>query len=76
MSTVRITGPKQVLACADKGHKGSWVVVVRNGNYSAFNGYRFTPSAYSLVRCRADGMIWRTRAAYVAGLPDAEGSEF
>jgi hypothetical protein len=65
----------QKLACTDKDHKPSWTVIVRNGNYSAFNGYRFTPSAYSLVKCRSCGAHWRTRAAYVAGLPGAPAGE-
>lgn len=60
-------------ACKDKGHRGAWAVVVRNGNYSAFNGYRFTPSDYSLVRCGACGSRWRTKAKFADGLPDARG---
>lgn len=47
------------------------VVVQRECNYSAFNGRRRTPSAYSLVRCEACGTIWRTQAAYVKVSPDA-----
>lgn len=46
------------------------VVMVRNGNYSAFNGYRFTPSDYSLVRCRACDAQWRTKAKWVDNAPD------
>jgi len=48
-----------------------WVVTQRQCNHSAFNGYRKTPSAYSGVRCTLCGAFWRTRAAYVARLPDA-----
>lgn len=44
-------------------------VVTYRGNYSAFNGYRFTPSDYSQLRC-ACGSTWRTNAAYVDELPD------
>jgi hypothetical protein len=62
-------------ACKDKDHKPRWVVIVRQANYSAFNGYRRTPSDYSLVKCRTCDRHWRTRAAYVAGLPDAERHE-
>lgn len=42
-----------------------WVVDVYRSNYSAFNGYRNTSSAYSAVRCTACGACWRTKAAYV-----------
>jgi len=49
----------------------SWVVLVRNGNYSAFNSYRFTHSDYSSVTCLDCGRTWRTKAAYVAKLCDA-----
>lgn len=60
-------------ACRVRSHRPSWVVTQRNGNRSAFSGYRWTPSDYSEVRCTASGCgkRWRTRAAYVAGLPDA-----
>jgi hypothetical protein len=61
----------KAFACKDKAHMTDWEVVVRLGNYSAFNGYRFTPSEYSLVRCPRDGRHWRTKAGYVAVLPDA-----
>jgi hypothetical protein len=60
------------LACQNPTHRPGWVVRVRRGNYSAFNGYRFTPSAYSLVRCPACPATWRTKAAYVTHLPDEE----
>lgn len=43
----------------------SWRVAVLRGNYSAFNGYRFTPSAWSEVVCVECGARWRTTAAYV-----------
>jgi hypothetical protein len=65
--------PRRVNACTSTGHKPSWAVVVRNGNYSAFNGYRFTPSDYSQVKCGTCGRHWRSKAAYVATLPDAPG---
>lgn len=63
--------------CSDglPGHPlASAAVVARNCNHSAFNGYHWTPSDYSLLvcmatpRCRA---IWRTKAAYVDLLPNA-----
>lgn len=46
-------------------------VLQRKGNRSAFNGYRWTPSAYSAVRCTSCGACWRTKAAYVDSAPDA-----
>ena len=60
--------------CA-RDHRAFWVVLQRECNYSAFNGYRYTPSDYSAVACRAPGCgrVWRTKAAYVGGLPDAKG---
>lgn len=48
-------------------------MLVRNGNFSAFNGYRFTPSDYSAVRCLTCGEIWRTNADWVSGCRDAAG---
>ena len=61
--------------CTDrKAHRPSWVVTMRQYNQSAFNGYRPTVSAYSEVRCGDCGGRWRTKAAYVATLPDAPGT--
>lgn len=54
-----------------RSHRDHWVVFARNGNHSAFNGYNWTPSAYSAVRCRHCGRRWRTKANYVRHLPDA-----
>lgn len=48
-----------------KLHQEHWRVVDRECNYSAFNGYKRTPSAYSAVRCLLCGAWWRTKAAYV-----------
>jgi hypothetical protein len=52
-------------------------VVMRRCNYSAFNGYRYTPSAYSLVECFAPGCNWmtRTKAAYVDQLSNATDAD-
>lgn len=47
-----------------------WRVEVRNANHSAFSGYRRTPSRYSRIRCLQCGHVWRTKAKYVAELPD------
>lgn len=59
-------------ACKKPDHRPQWYVVQRNYNQSAFNGYRRTPSDYSLVRCNAPGCmgVWRTKATYVDTLPD------
>jgi hypothetical protein len=48
----------------------NWVVIVRKGNYSAFNGYRFTLSDYSEVYCKSCRALGRTKAKYVDELPD------
>lgn len=60
------------LPCKDKAHRPLWAVSMRNYNQSAFNGYHKTYSEYSEVRCTADTCrsVWRTKAAYVAALPD------
>lgn len=52
-----------------------WRVLTREGNYSAFNGYRFTPSNYSSVTCIRCHCVWRTKAPYVAQLVDATLAE-
>jgi len=65
---------EESLRC-QREHRDHWVVVMREGNASAFNGYHWTPSDYSLVRCTVPGCqrpSWRTKAAYVRDLPDAE----
>ena len=48
-----------------------WRVTARRCNYSAFNGYRWTPSDYSEVRCSVCRSFWRTKAQYVDKLQDA-----
>jgi hypothetical protein len=48
----------------------NWVVLQRNGNASAFNGYRWQHSDYSCVQCHACGFVWRTNARYVVTLQD------
>jgi hypothetical protein len=60
-----------VPACKEKAHRAQWRVIVRRANYSAFNGGRRTPSAYSLLRCLVCGAAWRTRAAYVDTTSDS-----
>jgi hypothetical protein len=46
-------------------------VIQRYCNFSAFSGYRQTPSDYSAIVCAKCGAVWRTKAGYVASLPDA-----
>lgn len=64
---------RYVSACPDRTHREHWRVTARRCNYSAFNGYRRTPSDYSHVVCTVAGCMgsWRTKAAYVDDLPDA-----
>lgn len=54
-------------------HRAKWAVLQRRGNASAFNGYRWQPSAYSAVKCSEPGCgrVWRTKAGYADDLPDA-----
>jgi hypothetical protein len=61
---------EQTVTCM-REHRAYWLVLQRLCNHSAFNGYHWTPSDYSAIRCGACGRVWRTRAAYVATLPDA-----
>lgn len=58
------------VACTCKGwdKRIAWYVMHYRCNYSAFNGYRYTPSDYSQVKCAGCGHIWRTKARYVDGL--------
>jgi len=53
-------------------NKRRWLVMDRNCNYSAFNGYRKTFSDYSAIRCMCCGAYWRTKSRYVDYLDDAE----
>lgn len=55
--------------------RSRWRVVQRNCNHSAFSGYRWTPSAYSGIRCLGCGAFWRTKAQYVGKIKDVEGDE-
>lgn len=55
----------------EEKRRSFWIVLQRRQNHSAFNGYHYTPSAWSSIfctRCRAN---WRTKARYVIDLPDA-----
>ena len=53
--------------CSVKSDR-QWVIVHYRCNYSAFNGYRRTPSDYSLVSCLKCEHSWRTKARYVNSL--------
>jgi hypothetical protein len=54
---------------------GIWRVAQRECNHSAFNGYHRTASRWSAVVCLVCGRRWRTKAAYVASLPDLSDDE-
>ena len=57
-----------VCKCEEQGkpiEKRNWVIIDYKCNYSAFNGWKYTPSDYSSVNCGACGAIWRTKAKYV-----------
>lgn len=62
-------------ACRVRDGSHRHVVTDRNCNYSAFNGYRKTWSAYSLVKCVDTDTLWRTAAKYVDDLPNARPDE-
>jgi hypothetical protein len=66
-----MSAPRGKNACKPRCLLEHIVVVHRQCNYSAFNGYHWTPSAYSQVRCLKCGTFWRTKANYVRGLRDA-----
>jgi hypothetical protein len=63
--------PRIYMACQEPDHKAHWHVTQRKCNFSAFNGYRYSRSDYSQVRCPIDGKTWRSKGAYVDELPDA-----
>lgn len=70
--------PKRKAIGRSAGCGSSWLAVrVRRANYSAFNGYRYTPSDYSEIVCLDCGRHWRSKAKGVAKLPDltAEGQK-
>jgi hypothetical protein len=69
----RFVSGETKLGCRCEGSRAErmrqWIVTVLRANYSAFSGYRWTPSDYSEVRCRRCGARWRTKASYVDRLP-------
>jgi hypothetical protein len=50
--------------------RSKWRVMHYKCNHSAFNGYHTTPSQWSALCCTACGSHWRTKAAYVAMIPE------
>lgn len=54
----------------------NWVIQDYKCNYSAFNGYRRTPSDYSCILCKTCGRSWRTKAKYVEKLREIEGRKW
>lgn len=64
-----------VCHCKDKDRMKNWVVVHYKCNHSAFNGYKRTPSDYSLLRCRVCCSVWRTKADYVQTVLGNTGPE-
>lgn len=68
-----LKGPGHHGGC--KCPRSGWRVYARMCNYSAFNGYHFTPSAYSALVCKACAHCWRTKAAYVYATPDLSDAE-
>lgn len=55
-----------------KAPSTDWFVTKYKHNRSAFNGYAYTPSAYSEVQCRGCRHSWRTKASYVEMLKHGE----
>ncbi len=53
-----------------KEHQKHWVVLKRNYQESAFNGYHREYTDRSTVMCPLCYRVWRTKAAYVRSLPD------
>ena len=68
MRGMRLTGCDK---CAIQTESPPVMVTARECNYSAFNGYHRTPSAYSQVRCIWCQSTWRTKAKHVDHKPDA-----
>ena len=62
-------------ACSHRPRADHVVVTAREGNRSAFNGYRWAPSAWSAVLCLTCGARWRSRARWVAECRDATEDE-
>lgn len=55
----------------------AWRVRAYKCNHSAFNGSRYTPSAYSAIVCLTCRAYWRTKADYAGQLrPDLEAGRW
>ena len=67
------TCPQRLAAIFRLNH---WFVLARNCNHSAFNGYHWTPSDYSLIGCIKCRNEWRTRSGYVYNLEGATFEQF
>lgn len=50
----------------------AWVVIARECNHSAFNGWRYEPSDWSEVFCLGCHALGRTKAKYVKQLKNGE----
>lgn len=61
--------------CGHASHRPQWRVLVRNANYSSFNGGHRTPSAYSALFCLTCKRRWRTKAEYVKDTPGMNPEE-
>jgi hypothetical protein len=57
-----------------RGDHTDLVVKMRRYNCSAFNGYHYTPSQYSMISCTRPSCYgtWRSKEKYVDSLPDAK----
>ncbi|AXH50938.1 hypothetical protein CPT_Scapp_009 [Serratia phage Scapp] len=54
------------MACKCKvKRRDNWRIIDYRCNYSAFNGYRYTPSDYSSITCLKCGSVWRSKSSYV-----------
>lgn len=66
-----MSGGGHARACTDPTHRPRWRVVARQVNRGVVRtSGRARRSDYSQVRCTACNATWRSKAAYVAGLPD------
>lgn len=60
---------RSVCQCEGPNKRDNWKILNYKCNFSAFNGYNYTPSDYSQIICSVCGHIWRTKAQYVENLP-------
>jgi hypothetical protein len=50
----------------------NWGVINRECNFSAFNGYRYSPSDYSKLVCLTCGAVGHTKAKHVSKIRDVK----